>query len=365
MKVVISMSILILSILISACNGNRKQGTVDIEESEYPIVLNIDDAIRKKIAFNLSDFVDSIKYIYIESTICDVAEPIMRLEVTDNHMFFYDGFGRLLCYNLKGQFIRQIASTGKGPGEYLRLKAIALDEEKNIIYALCDRSNSIFKYSIQGKFLGKIPVETSVDALRLVGGNLLLHIANWNGEKENQYIMMDSSGVIITKYPNPYKYKLQGRNTYFNEVSFYKYKNLLHMKDKSDTLYVFKGNQRIPKYIFKSTYSISNKNLTQMEYDRALNFWYIFETDTRIQFAFEIDNKFATMQHAYYDKTTGQLYITEILKLKNNIDDGNYLPLINQNNQFITRLRRGFEMDNPPLEIEDEDPLVLSLLYLK
>ncbi len=357
--------IFIYSNLICSCLSCNHPINKHIDD---PVIIDINKALNSKINFHFSDFVDSISYIPIENDQNNfIASPIQPIEMTQNYIILYDGLDRLLSYSRKDQSIRQIAKKGKGPGEHNGIHEFVADEQNNVIYVLNNSAsaNTILKYSFEGQFLGKISLDENADNIGLTqDGLLVIHFTNWTGKAKNQYIVMNNNGKTITTYPNPFPYQLSRHRTILLfETVKYVYNNNFHIKDKSDTLYVFKGAKRYPKYVFKNINSIDNKkSLSPTEYDEAINFWYIFETETRLQFAFPYRKK---IHHCYYDKINGQLHSTDVRDIPNNIVD--HYPYSShfdrQFNNVIIKGRWGSEGQR--VKGIDEESFFLVLLHLK
>lgn len=351
----------------SCVQPTKVTNTIDANTIE-PIIIDVDQALTNQTKFHFSDFVDSISYVPIKTDQDNfISSPIQPIGMTSNYIILYDGLSRLYCYDKNKQSIRRIANRGKGPGEYNGIQEFVADEQNKIVYALTGSAsvNTIFKYNFQGEFLGKILLDENADDIGLTEeGFLVIHYTNWTGKTQKQYSIIDNNGKLLNCYHNPFPYHLSGqRSVRLFDSNKYQYKNKLHMKDRSDTLYVFEGTQRHPKYIFKNSSSIDKKqNLTSTEYDESLNFWYIFESDSRLQFAFPYQNK---IHHCYYDKISGKTFSTNVRDVPNDVDD--HYPyssrLDRQFNDYVIKIRWG--IDGQLVENKDEEMLFLVLLHLK
>jgi hypothetical protein len=316
---------LVLILLCLSCFGSCKapiaENTGDI------VVIDIDRALNNSGKLSLSDFADSISYIpiYDNNSGAFIGNP-SRVVLTQNYLLVYDTSGRLVSYNIKERASKQIGIKGRGPQEYLLMKAIAANESGNIIYALINfNSKFIYKYDFDGNFLGSIALQEDADNIGLTDeGHLVVHFTNYTGNGKSQYTVMDDSGKILTDYPNPFLYQLSAdRNAWFHESAGYSYGGDIHMKDKSDTLYVFRGGERHPKYVFQSRYSLDGKeDLTQTEYDEAFVFDYVFETNSKLIFNGKLGGfESGEWRWFYYDKATGETFSVD-RGFPNDLTDG-------------------------------------------
>jgi hypothetical protein len=278
------------------------------------VIIDVDKALHAHGELRLSDFVDSISFTPIYDGDTAFIGNALIMEITENHLWVYDDLLRLVCYNFKDRKSRYIGMRGRGPGEYLNLSGIAADERTKTIYAtsLLSGKSAILKYDFEGRFLGSISLENDADAIELTdNGNIVVHLTNYSGNSKSQYLVMDGEGKIVNGYSNPFTYKLSSqRHSWFRESAQYRYDGKLHIKDKSDTLYVFHEGKRYPKYVFKNSFSIDDKqSLSQADYDDAFVFNYAFETETKLVFNGKLGGtEYDKWHFFYYDKTTGQAY---------------------------------------------------------
>ena len=365
--------------------GCKISKTTSDESILYEIYL--DDAIKK--SFTLSDIADSIEYVYLQEPV--TADYISKIDVSENYALFRESLsGRILLFHRDGRFINQIGLVGNGPGEYARhVYDVLLDEKRNAIYVLELFEGRILQYEINGSFVTTITLGHDACSMGLIEpGYIIVHIGNWTGDKENRFVIINDKGDIVKEFKNPYKYTMKHGGPWKPECIKYIYNNNLHIKDKGDTLYmVSKDHQLIPRFVFKNKCSIPSNNLTQEQYDRAIQFLSAFETDQRLYFTFYSCNKTEgkgsdLIRHAYFEKKTGKTYIYKPEKnefrIKNDIDDALYFTW-SQNNACLFHTRTDFddsvfEKAKPEVRekiqklrssINDEDPAFLSILYLK
>ncbi|MDR2894849.1 MAG: 6-bladed beta-propeller [Alistipes sp.] len=297
------------------------------ETAEEVAIIDVDRALRSGTKnLRISDFADSITFIPIfDGNSAYIGDPL-RMEMTSDHLFVYDMTDRLVCYDFRDRTSRQIGRRGRGPQEYIRIEDIAADEERDIIYALVRNdptgNSHIFKYDFEGRFLDDFPLDGDAYKIGLSGdGDLVVHFTNYFGNAKNQYAVMDHEGNPVTDYPNPFPYELSGgRHTFMGESAKYSYGGEFNIKDKSDTLYVFRDKGRHPRYVFKNSFSIDGRpDLTHAEYDNAFVLNYVFETNTKLMFNGHIGEPSA-WRYFYYDKTTKQTHSIES-QIRNDLTD--------------------------------------------
>ena len=381
-------SILIVILLVAGCR-EKKNNIADTYTDVVPIIIDIKEAIQNKVDYKYSDILfDSITFIPLECFIDDFVlaldnSSIMR--ITPNFFFVQGKSGRtpLLCYDHNGKFIRKIAERGPGPGEFGRLRDVAVDEEKGIVYVLDRSDKKIYKYNFEGVFLEVINLSNHADKIAVnLAGQLLIHFPNWDGDLQYSCLLFDNKGDTINKLNNNIFYGLDAERTKFGyEGLRYIYNDRIHVKGKSDTLYVVENNRFIPKYIFSTGEKLSKK-LSRVEYDEKISISYIHETDSKVFFHFGIDK---TGYWSYYDKKTGKAFSARGAIINDMYDrkEINLSMFTYQYNDEIIMVRgSSFNMDklkenvspSKYLEIsnmldsvykKDDDPVILSILHLK
>ena len=380
----------VLIILLTGCHNKKN----DIAHSgNYPIIIDISEAFRNQVDYKLSDIVDSITYIPIESIIGDYVTyiDVNMLRISKSYILTenYRGGGDLVCYDRNGRFLKKLAQRGQGPGEYSRIGGIAIDEKNEIVYVQDKRKT--YKYNLEGIFLDVIDVIYPVDIIAVnPSGQLLVHFPNWNGDLKYSCLLFDHKGDTVNLLQNNIFYENTGRDTWSQEGICYIYNDMLHVKDKCDTLFMVEDDSFKPKYVFKTGENHSG-NITMLEYDEKIKFRYIFETDGKLFFEFQVNKKWYC---AYYDKNKGRTFSSPSIgefstyngKITNDLDDAKnfhfYYSDYQLNNEIIGPRTPNFDRENlrekvsaskyleitkmlDELELKDDDPTILRLYHLK
>ena len=147
---------------LTGCAGSSKKENYIKPVEPYKITFNL-ERLSDKNAPMMSDIIDSLEYIKLEYNpkfpigfILDGFRPY----ITNDYIFISCSHeSGLLQYKRNGEFVSKIGSFGRGPGEYLQLLAVVIDEKKGIIYIIPNTKRVIDKYDYtSGKFLKEIPI---------------------------------------------------------------------------------------------------------------------------------------------------------------------------------------------------------------
>jgi hypothetical protein len=139
-KIYIIKSILLLSILLLMnCNDQYKK----IEK------IKPDPSDAEEV--NLSNFVDTIEYIRLETNpICLIGPRIHRITVKQKYVYVHDIDQHIIfVFDKQGKYIAKLDKQGRGPDEYLALGAFFVDEDEEYIdiIALSPRQHRLLRYS--------------------------------------------------------------------------------------------------------------------------------------------------------------------------------------------------------------------------
>lgn len=151
MKMKIGVKFVILFTICPIITFGQKIPTSKKIVSDKTISIDVYDAYKNRKDYSLSSIAESIEYIPLETgpdcLLGDFSNAI--LTSTDIFIYVYEN----ICYhfNRQGKFINTIGSVGKGPGECLRSRNIAVDSVNNWVYIL--DYDKILKFDYSGKFI--------------------------------------------------------------------------------------------------------------------------------------------------------------------------------------------------------------------
>jgi hypothetical protein len=151
------MTVRISAIVILLCSlGSCKK---DQDNAFQVIDTNADMITPTK----LSEVFIKTNQINLEST-TPLINYIDRVFKTKDYIFVCDGAieqSRILQFDCKGRFIKQIGSNGHGPGEYIHGADFTIDTSKNNVFVSAD--NKILCYDFDGRFIRSINTNIGKD----------------------------------------------------------------------------------------------------------------------------------------------------------------------------------------------------------
>ena len=130
-------------IVLGACSNNTK------EVKEEKNVIHLAEAIANPVKMNLSEIVDSVKFVPISSKEYFIRGPQL-LTYSKPYLMAYPG----VIYNMQGECVGSVGSVGDGPGQEVGSSYFHTyyDESKELFYTKGDK---IIQFDKNRKFTGK------------------------------------------------------------------------------------------------------------------------------------------------------------------------------------------------------------------
>ena len=137
------LTFLTLSLVLNSCQNSGKPQT-DL------VTLDIISALKNGKEFRLSEMVDSIKYVKLETRPECLISSASKVIGEKYIVLLNSQPAQVLLFDRSGKFIRPIGKIGKGPGEYTYPIKIDLspDEDRILVYDMALRQ--ITEYSLDG-----------------------------------------------------------------------------------------------------------------------------------------------------------------------------------------------------------------------
>lgn len=164
MKLNISL-IVLFSILFHSCVSSPNKVDVILIDNNQVLVLNEANITEKRI-LAISELTDGYELIPFE----DLDESFFKMQwmhFSEHYVCVRQDNGPVKLFDNKGHFIHNVGSKGHGPGEYISVYDVLVDEKSNSIYLASISDDRILKYNMQGEYIGKIQLEARVNKGRI------------------------------------------------------------------------------------------------------------------------------------------------------------------------------------------------------
>lgn len=237
-------SLLMIILLVVSCKNSNHSKSV------LPYQVNLERDINNISSMPLSTLGSSLEYIPLETDTACLIENISNVFVSDSFIYVNDG-NRLLLFGRNGKYLRQIGSSGRGPGEYSRIGDFIIDESQKEIFVLSSRVVLVF--DINGLFKRDFKIDfPSKQFVLKENDELVFHPFNMpqpTTDTVYSWYIFDRMGTVQLKIANTLKRVNQGLIVPISPL--YMYNGTPHfMEFGIDTLYNYENHVKNPYAIF-------------------------------------------------------------------------------------------------------------------
>ena len=270
----------IISILSLSSGGCSKKAPHD--EDIKTIVVSAQD-INNEIL--LSNYVESIEEINLETTDQSIIGGIEKVILYEDALFIFDKKGKsILKFFKNGKLISKLAAVGKGPGEYFQ--PFDFDIHQGSIYLLDYTRKRLLIYDLDFNYKNYFQLNNYYTNVAVLENQILLYTSIYNTENSYNLTAVNETGEIIYEL-FPYKDKEVAAEQTFDWTSgggfcFAKQddKTVFFSKTFNDTIYQI--SDRVAPFLsfdFASSHSFSYADINTtniFDPDRSYVFKYNF-----------------------------------------------------------------------------------------
>lgn len=245
-------------IVLHSCNEqNKMKGN---SSDAVPTILTVD--VNYKNRLYLSEFVDSVKYIKLETTKqALLSDNISKIRIIDSMLILFD-YKKIYVFDINGKFEFTIGNVGEGPGEYTYPYDFNVDKLNQTVEVLDLVRQKIIIYKLlDGSFANEFSSIVYPDNfMKTKYGNYLIEGESYDAESSNIYslFLIDTNRNIIDRFiledPLEDEFGYKSTNT-FSEID----DNIYFSKGLSGMIYCINNGEISLQY--KIDFSSSNLDL--------------------------------------------------------------------------------------------------------
>jgi hypothetical protein len=317
MRKVIPISAILLCIIATGC------GHKPMAREATTITLDYRDATP---SFDMASMLeDSVEIVVLETTSESLIGKISDVRLIGDEIFIVadvdDFHQRVVVFDRKGKYLRQIGRLGRGPGEYLRIEAAEITDDYVVLFDI-DQVKLLF-YALDGSLIKSKDAQGlwandmvySDDNLYLVnsgsltdiGGNYYLYELTPEGEYVRSLLAFDKEmdekriGWSIDRYCS------KSGDEFL--VNFAPYDSLYVMKNGTlkEVFYVDFGERKVPQSVINIGYDALRTAITE-NYIRGADDVHLTDRYIIISFGDSKEDYFGI-----YDRETGKSEVTKML----------------------------------------------------
>lgn len=337
MRIIFKIIVLLCLIVFSSgCKFSKKE-----KKSSTSLVKTIvlDNKSRSKISFE--ELLDTATFIPLETKDESLIASIDYIKVNQDGIYILDKkSSNVLKFTLQGKFEFKL-NKGKGPGEIIQPKCIALDESGHFFYVL-DRWNIVKKFTKDGDFKREIRLKFNSNSLEyserdkqfIFYNSFIKNKVLEKGGQNFNFVVTNKNGEIISKQaPYPDCVEVFTFSRYYEVFS----KDNGHVYvtiPMQDKIYELINNELVP--VFELDYLNNNQSLAdnffkEMAPNKINDFAYLSKKENEHPF-YSIQNYTNTERYIflfcvgkqepslwYYDKVNNHSFKVDIAEIRKNM----------------------------------------------
>ena len=348
-------NVIIVLVLFSSCSGKQKTQQVQEEnkpqeKSFYTIDLSKDFSGSDNQTLLLSDIVEDVEYVKLETTDdCLVTSTASaKVFITDDDIYVLNKFSDYKLFRFDretGKFITQIGGIGQGPKEMINPCFVFAKD--SLVYVTSTSMDKIYVYTNKNQFVRSVPF--CKDRSSFEGGvgetiSVIDHqyIVRHPGQLQskfnyNQYMAAEvidmNSNRLIAMRDTSDVYGIM-LNLDWDPIRWYYKGNINFYNEPDRTVYAVTKDSIIPRYHFNlgdNKWPVKSEKLT-MEYVKHIKFKSFRETEDYLYLYWNqrekgyfarLNKKTEKLDVQEQEKLWGRTWVLKVPGLKNDIDGCN------------------------------------------
>ena len=379
---------IVLSLLTSCSSKQKPQQVQDenkqLEKSFYTIDLSKDFSGSDNETLLLSDIVEDVEYVKLETTDDCLLAGTARVFITNDDIYTLNNYSdyKLLRFDRKtGKFISQIGSIGQGPKEMINPCFVFAKD--SLVYVTSTSTDKVYVYTNENQFIRSVPFCKDRSSFEDGVGQTISvidhqYIVRHPGQLQsqfnyNQYMaaevidmnsnrlfaMRDTSdvyGIMLTLDWDPVRWYYKGNINFYNEPD--------------RTVYAVTKDSIIPRYHFNlgdNKWPVKSEKLT-MEYVKHIKFksfretedyLYLYWNQSEKGYFARFNKKTETLDVQEQEKFKGRFWHLGVPGLKNDINGCNrsvdFIGLMDEQSSIVQMFSASGKEDNINVLKESQD----------
>ena len=355
----------------SACSSSPKQENQEVntpsEKSFYELDLSKDFSGSDNQTLLLSDIVEDVEYVKLETTDDCLLAGTARVFITNDDIYTLNNYSdyKLLRFDRKtGKFISQIGSIGQGPKEMIDPGFVFAKD--SLVYVSSSISNKVYVYTNENQFVRSVPFCKDRSSFEDGVGETISvidhqYIVRHPGQLQsqlnyNQYMaaevidmnsnrlfaMRDTSdvyGIMLTLDWDPIRWYYKGNINFYNEPD--------------RTVYAVTKDSIIPRYYFNlgdNKWPVMDGKLTKeffkyikfKSFRETEDYLYLYWNQSQKGYFARFNKKTETLDVQEQGKFWGAGWHLGVPGLKNDIDGCNrnvdFIRLMDEQSSIVNMI---------------------------
>ena len=154
------------SVCLFSCHSNKKSISVLTLDESVLFICDESKVVQKE-DVKICELVEDLNIIHLDNK-DDAFFKFQWMAFSEHYICIWqrDG-GAVKLFDKTGRYISDLGGVGQGPGEYRFIYNTLIDEDKKMVYLASFVDNSILKYDLQGKYIGKFNFQNRLNKPKL------------------------------------------------------------------------------------------------------------------------------------------------------------------------------------------------------
>ncbi len=254
---------------------------------------------------SLRDFVEIVEVIPLASEENALISNISKVIVADGKYYIADFRNRssLKVFDASGNYIGEVGSIGRGPGEYINVTDIENDPYSSSLYLLSNRSQKLFNYQLDGTFINSSFVQFYPAEFAILDKGHFAFYTNFNTSdlNESHNLLITDRKLTIQQKLFPYPMAKNGNKSGFGFSGFLNRfgQDVLYTSAFQDTIYQINTNTTQVQYILHLENVFRREKHTPDQLSKYNFIGKLHETSTTLSIGFK---KEGLLHHAFWRK---------------------------------------------------------------
>ena len=334
-------------ITVVYCQSKKDKKSEQSNDSAFvfttPKVLNVGDFIEKRnqmkkldttMILCLSQIADDVEYVLLKASNGKqevfIGQGFLNLFICKDYIFV-QMTSNIIQYDRQGNLIRTIGRKGGGPGEYVWVNNMVVDDQAKRIL-ITDTSGKINEYDFEGHFVRDFKTPYKGKLVSLDGGRIALDVENvWYDVKE-RLVILNEKGEVEKSFPRYELFEHTNNGRIDSETDriprLTKFHDIVCFNEAyNDTIFELKNNELHMRYFIdwgkwapKAKYFIEPEKYADMQWECIVikGFYetdrYIIMSELRYPFTFVYDKKEDKIKERAPCVTENSKLFTELFK---------------------------------------------------
>ena len=151
------------ALVLLSCSVSEKNPSITVLYPEFDLASLLS-----------SDLFSNVEIIPLHGESAPIMTSLGSDLIVQNNLYYFLPFAlqKVCLFDQSGKYLNSIGSIGRGPGEYLQMRSVMLEENGDIsIYGYGTTKTTLYTYTPQGAFVDQTAISSSLPTMFFAASN--------------------------------------------------------------------------------------------------------------------------------------------------------------------------------------------------